>query len=519
MTTDNTGTSNPSRVLPLPEPKARTTSAHVGPPRGPARRPLPASPRGNPRRRRAAALLTAADCLAAVAAAAAATAATAVPGTGGGEGALAAAVLCAVLLAVLMPLNARAGLYRTALAPTALGELPALLGRTAAAWCAAAVLPAAAWEGSAPGLTVLAAAVAAHTALACTARGAVHLAHRRAGRRRPRSALVVGAGEAGRRITAALYEHPEYGMRPVGVVEPGGEPADAALAEGVSVPVLTGREDIVRAAIQNAVRDAVFTRDPGSDPAAAALVPLFTDLDCTVWVVGATSPAAHPAAAVPRTRGAGRTDEHLWGFPCRRLDPRPRHHRAGPRGKRALDVTVAAVALAAAAPVLLACALAVRVTDGPGVIFRQERIGLGGRPFTVLKFRTLRPRDEHESATRWNVADDRRMSTVGHVLRRTSLDELPQLWNVLRGDMSLVGPRPERPYFVQRFSRLHPGYAARHRMPAGITGLAQVHGLRGDTSIEDRARFDNHYIETWSLWQDISILLRTAGSVLRLGGS
>jgi lipopolysaccharide/colanic/teichoic acid biosynthesis glycosyltransferase len=137
----------------------------------------------------------------------------------------------------------------------------------------------------------------------------------------------------------------------------------------------------------------------------------------------------------------------------------------------------------------------------------------------VLKFRTLRPRDEHESATRWNVAEDRRMSRVGHVLRRTSLDELPQLWNVLRGDMSLVGPRPERPYFVQRFSQLHPGYAARHRMPVGITGLAQVHGLRGDTSIEDRARFDNHYIDTWSLWQDVRILLYTAGSVFRLGGS
>ncbi|MGY1454637.1 exopolysaccharide biosynthesis polyprenyl glycosylphosphotransferase [Streptomyces sp. SS8] len=515
MTTDNTGTSNPSRVLPLPEPKPRTAATHVGPPRGPAHRPLPATLRGNPHRRRAAALLTAADCLTAVTAAAAVTAA---PGAGGGGGPLAAAVLCAALLAVLMPLNARAGLYRIALAPTALGELPALLGGTAAAWCAAAVLPAATWQGRTPDWTVLAAAVAAHTALACAARGAVHMARRRAGRRRPRSALVVGAGEAGRRVTTALYEHPEYGMRPVGVVEPGGEPADAALAEGVSVPVLTGREDIVRAAIQNAVRDAVFTRDPGTDPEAAALVPLFTDLDCTVWVVGAASPAAHPATAL-HPRGAGRTAEHLWGFPCRRLDPRPRHRRAGLRGKRALDVAVAAVALVAVAPVLLACALAVRIADGPGVIFRQERIGLGGRPFTVLKFRTLRPRDEHESATRWNVADDRRMSTVGHVLRRTSLDELPQLWNVLRGDMSLVGPRPERPYFVQHFSRLHPGYAARHRMPAGITGLAQVHGLRGDTSIEDRARFDNHYIETWSLWQDVSILLRTAGSVLRLGGS
>jgi lipopolysaccharide/colanic/teichoic acid biosynthesis glycosyltransferase len=111
------------------------------------------------------------------------------------------------------------------------------------------------------------------------------------------------------------------------------------------------------------------------------------------------------------------------------------------------------------------------------------------------------------------------MSRAGRLLRRTSLDELPQLWNVLRGDMSLVGPRPERPYFVAQFSQTLPGYADRHRMPAGLTGLAQVHGLRGDTSIADRARFDNHYIDSWSLWQDVGILLRTAVTLFRHGGS
>jgi lipopolysaccharide/colanic/teichoic acid biosynthesis glycosyltransferase len=190
-----------------------------------------------------------------------------------------------------------------------------------------------------------------------------------------------------------------------------------------------------------------------------------------------------------------------------------------PRAKRAMDAGLAALALLALAPVLGACALAVRLADGPGVLFRQERIGLGGRPFTLLKFRTLRPGDARESATRWSIAGDHRMSTVGRTLRRTSLDELPQLWNVLRGDMSMVGPRPERPYFVERFSAEHPGYADRHRMPVGITGLAQVHGLRGDTSIADRARFDNHYIDTWSLWQDVTILVRTACTVFRFGGS
>ncbi|GAA2406089.1 exopolysaccharide biosynthesis polyprenyl glycosylphosphotransferase [Streptomyces glaucosporus] len=510
MTTENTGTSTsrPSQVLPPPEPKARAATSVVTP-RGPAPRPLPSHLRRRPHRHRAGALLAVSDCLVAVAVAAAAVA------SAGGDGTpLALAAVCALVPAVLLPLNAHGGLYRTALAASAIDELPALLGRAAVAWCAAAAVPAAVHPDRALDWTTLTAAVAAHAALACAARGAIHLGRRRAGRRRPCSALVVGTGPTGRKVTAALHEHPEYGMRPVGMVEPGG-PAGALLAEDAGVPVLTGPEDIVRAAIQNSVRDAVFTSDPWTDPETAALVPLFADLGCTVWLVGGGPvPDAGPLPAARPVRGG----DHLWGFACHRLDPPP-FRSAGLRCKRALDVAVAAAALLAVSPVLLACALAVRLADGPGVIFRQERVGQDGRPITVLKFRTLRPRDEHESATRWNVADDRRMSTVGHLLRRTSLDELPQLWNVLRGDMSLVGPRPERPYFVQRFSQLHPGYAARHRMPVGITGLAQVNGLRGDTSIEDRARFDNHYIDTWSLWQDVRILLHTAGSVFRLGGS
>jgi lipopolysaccharide/colanic/teichoic acid biosynthesis glycosyltransferase len=184
-----------------------------------------------------------------------------------------------------------------------------------------------------------------------------------------------------------------------------------------------------------------------------------------------------------------------------------------------LDVVVSGVLLLAAGPLLLACAAVLRVSQGPGVVFRQVRVGQDGKPFTLLKFRTHRPVDEHESATRWSVADERRMPWFCRFLRRTSLDELLQLWNVFRGDMSLVGPRPERPYFVTKFSDTYPGYAARHRMPAGITGLAQIHGLRGDTSIEDRARFDNAYIDNWSLWQDVCILLRTAVTLVRPTGS
>jgi lipopolysaccharide/colanic/teichoic acid biosynthesis glycosyltransferase len=152
------------------------------------------------------------------------------------------------------------------------------------------------------------------------------------------------------------------------------------------------------------------------------------------------------------------------------------------------------------------------------VLFRQERVGLDGRPFQVLKFRSLRPVDDSESETLWNIQHDDRLGPVGKFIRKTSLDELPQLFNILRGEMSVVGPRPERPFFVTEFSKAMPRYLARHRVPAGLTGWSQVHGLRGDTSIEERARFDNYYVEHWSLWLDIKVVLRTVASVIRGSG-
>jgi exopolysaccharide biosynthesis polyprenyl glycosylphosphotransferase len=191
----------------------------------------------------------------------------------------------------------------------------------------------------------------------------------------------------------------------------------------------------------------------------------------------------------------------------------------GWRWKRLFDVAGSLAAIALLSPILLACAIVVRLEGGPGVIFRQERVGVDGRLFELLKFRSLRPVNELESQTNWNIAHDSRVSVVGRTLRRYSLDELPQLFNILRGDMSLVGPRPERPYFVAEFDRLYGDYGARHRVPCGLTGWAQVHGLRGNTSIEDRARFDNFYIENWSLWLDLKILLLTVVSVFKSPGA
>jgi lipopolysaccharide/colanic/teichoic acid biosynthesis glycosyltransferase len=202
--------------------------------------------------------------------------------------------------------------------------------------------------------------------------------------------------------------------------------------------------------------------------------------------------------------------DDIWGIPLiplRRLG----HSRAGVWLKRLFDVAVAGTLLFAAAPVLLVLALAVRLQTGQSPLFRQVRVTGRERTATIMKLRTLTGHPDPD--TSWTVTAQE-CGTLGRWLRITHLDELPQLWNVLRGDMSLVGPRPERPYFARQLAREIRGYADRERVSAGLTGWAQVHGLTGDTSIEDRARFDNFYIEYWSVWLDLLILVRTLTSAL-----
>lgn len=175
--------------------------------------------------------------------------------------------------------------------------------------------------------------------------------------------------------------------------------------------------------------------------------------------------------------------------------------------KRAFDVVAAVLGLMVFSPLLLGISVAVRCTSPGPVLYQQERVGLNGKTFTMLKFRTMVTGAEEESA--WTARNDSRRTGIGIWLRRYSLDELPQLINVLFGSMSLVGPRPEQPFFVARFREAIPNYDRRNDMRPGMTGWAQVHGLRGDTSVEDRFAHDLWYIENWSLWMDGRILLKT----------
>jgi Undecaprenyl-phosphate glucose phosphotransferase len=177
--------------------------------------------------------------------------------------------------------------------------------------------------------------------------------------------------------------------------------------------------------------------------------------------------------------------------------------------KRLLDVVLGAVLLVVLGPLMVFIAIAVRLTSGAPVLYRQQRMGMDGRVFAMLKFRTMRPDAEAENGPQWTRPGDPRRTGLGAFLRRTSLDELPQLINVLKGDMSLVGPRPERPVFIDEFRQALPNYMLRHRIKAGMTGWAQVHGWRGSTSLRKRLQYDLYYVRNWSLALDLRILLMT----------
>jgi len=182
--------------------------------------------------------------------------------------------------------------------------------------------------------------------------------------------------------------------------------------------------------------------------------------------------------------------------------------------KRAFDVAFALVVLILASPLLLILILLIKATSPGPIFFLQERVGLDGTLFRVIKFRTMRTDAEKETGPVWAAKNDPRTTSIGKILRRYSLDELPQLFNVLLGEMSIVGPRPERPYFVERFKVKIPKYLDRHRVKTGMTGWAQVNGLRGNAPIEERTKYDVYYMENWSLIFDLKIILKTVRAVL-----
>jgi exopolysaccharide biosynthesis polyprenyl glycosylphosphotransferase len=317
------------------------------------------------------------------------------------------------------------------------------------------------------------------------------------------SAIIVGGGPIAIELARLLRRYPQYGLRFAGFVDVITTKHDKRESQPF-VGELEQLEELVR-----------YTECD---------VVIIADIDCAesrlLRAVRAPGMTKTDLWMVPRLRefpGSVGSPDHIGAIP---VVPLRQPTLSGPKWavKRTTDVIASAIALILLSPILLVCAVGSYLEGGKGIIFKQQRIGRYGKPFNVLKFRSMRPANENESQTNWNIGHDPRVGPFGKFMRRTSLDELPQLWNILRGDMTVVGPRPERPYFVDRFSVDYPEYAMRHRVPVGLTGLAQVSGLRGDTPISDRARFDNYYIENWSLWLDVKVILRTVGEVFRAGG-
>ena len=174
------------------------------------------------------------------------------------------------------------------------------------------------------------------------------------------------------------------------------------------------------------------------------------------------------------------------------------------------DYIIALIAIIITSPVMIVTALAIKLTSRGPVIFKQERMGYNGKTFMMYKFRSMKVQDPSEEKSEWTTKDDPRKTKVGDFIRRTSIDELPQFFNVLKGDMSVVGPRPERPYFVDQFKETIPKYMVKHQVKPGITGWAQIHGCRGDTSINKRIEYDIEYVENWHFGLDLAIMIKTA---------
>jgi exopolysaccharide biosynthesis polyprenyl glycosylphosphotransferase len=335
-----------------------------------------------------------------------------------------------------------------------------------------------------------------------------------------RPVLIMGAGMVGAQVARRLEDHPEYGLCPVGFLDE--DPRPLAEVGGRDVPVLGTVEDLDDVAQRTGVRNLIVAFSSVADARVSRLIQRCQELGIEVSVV-------------PRMFD---TINHRVGYDTVGGLPLLSFTTVNPKGvqfalKHAFDRVFVALLLLVLAPVMVCTAIAVRLTSPGPVIFRQRRVGRDGTLFDLYKFRSMRTEhaelelngdDEREldfmlgrDTAPGGVEGEDRRTPIGRFLRRTSLDELPQLFNVLRGEMSVIGPRPERPEFVELFRQDVTRYGDRHRVKSGITGWAQVHGLRGQTSLAERVEWDNYYIAHWSLALDLKILALTFGALLRSG--
>ena len=320
--------------------------------------------------------------------------------------------------------------------------------------------------------------------------------------------LIVGSGRIGIQIAKRLLSRPGYGLHPVGFLDRSS--SGAALPEDTSPPMLGDPEELDEVVRATGARHVVISFAHDRDQELVPLIRQCHGLGLEVSLV----PRLFESINQRLTR------DSIGPLPLHVMRPtNPRSWEFA--SKHVLDRTIAALGLVLLAPLFAAVAIAIKLTSRGPVLFRQSRVGRDGQVFQMLKFRSMLIAEPAAwqgplaGLAPGGVEGEDRRTRVGRYLRRTSIDELPQLWNVLRGEMSLVGPRPERPEFVDQFRDQVLRYDDRHRVKSGITGAAQVNGLRGKTGLADRIEWDNYYIENWTLALDLKILAHTVLAVLR----
>jgi exopolysaccharide biosynthesis polyprenyl glycosylphosphotransferase len=305
--------------------------------------------------------------------------------------------------------------------------------------------------------------------------------------------LIVGTGDVGRIVMQKIRRSPELGYRVVGFVDDKvrvmtvqGSPV---LGSSDNLPQIIADENIneVIIAMPEATHHELLNIVSKCDPGRVS-IKVFPD----VFQIMASEVTIGDLGGLPLLTVRD-TAMHGWRLTV----------------KRGVDIIGSAIGLVLLSPIMMLLAVLIKLESAGPVFYTQERMGLDGKSFMMLKFRSMRTDAEDETGPVWATADDSRRTRLGTIIRRRSLDELPQFINVLVGNMSLVGPRPERPVFVEQFKQSIPRYMDRHREKAGMTGWAQINGLRGDTSIIERTKYDLWYIENWSLLLDFRIMIRT----------
>ena len=310
--------------------------------------------------------------------------------------------------------------------------------------------------------------------------------------------LIVGEGELAIGLAKTLLDHQEFGLRPVGFL---GRSQDGSAV----LPFLGECAELDHVVHQHSVSRVLIAFGDTDDKDLATVLRASERTPAEIHVV----PRFFELSGIPQ----GAAVDDVCGIPLFHLR-RPALRAAARVEKRAFDLVGSTLLLLLTAPLLAIAALAVRLSSPGPILFRQKRVGLNGQVFEIVKFRTMRENDDSDTA--WFSGDDDRVTRAGRILRMTSIDELPQLLNVLRGEMSLVGPRPERPHYTDQFAATVSRYDDRHRVLGGITGWAQIHGRsRGLDAVPERARLDNYYIENWSVWRDLVIIVRTVAVLLR----